>query len=241
MNYDRAIRSFEAFVDSPDPALRRQARIGLALALQYRQPDRKDDKQRAEEIYNALIGDMGPTPVSPADHLLLYLRARMAADIDYPGDTPDWELADKLHRRLMDSPEAGLYAELAASESALLNLKRGDPKLSVAMLEARLAADADNPLAAAQNMLAGGTELYLLDDPASAIGRFRSALDAGIPVPTLPPSYIWGVARLADQLGKREVALEYYQRILSDFSQTLYADESLRAVRRLKGQTPDPQ
>lgn len=235
LNFDRAISAFSEHAESGDPSSK-QARIGLALALQYRQPDREGDKRRAAEMYDAMIATMDQVPTDPADRLILYLRARMHAGVSFPGDEPDAAEASKLFERLAAPGTADIFTELAAAHLALIELSAEDDarrEAGIQQLRARLAQQPEHVLAGAQWMMLGNALRFPTDDPIGAVAAYERALEVGLPAENLIPSVHWRIARLAETLGDRERATAHYKLLSTEYKRSLFSHESSLAVERL--------
>lgn len=235
LNFDRAIALFESQDTGSSPQAR-EARIGLALALHYRQPDRESDKRRAAEIYDALIAEIDGAPSDPSDRLAVYLRARMLAGVNFPGDRSDTAHAAALFERLINPDTEDVFAELAASHLATLAFAEGTTESAergVRMLRERLAAQPDHLLAGVQWMQVGNALRYPLNDDSAAMDAYERALDARLPAENLIPSVHWRIARLAESAGRTEIARTHYEALAREHGRSLFAHESERALERL--------
>lgn len=188
------------------------ALLGLAVTAQYQTTP---DLDAALQYYNQLatINVEGVGPQSMLGIGSVYIdQGKVAEGQDeltrlvqkYPdaeeADEATVQLANSLFRPTPDSKAASGYA---LASPALV--RRG-----IGLLEARLKARPNNPLAAVMHMILGGK---LVDEGsyAEAVTHLRAALDLGVASSTFAASMTWQVARIADEkLHDYELAEKYY-------------------------------
>ncbi|MHC4985615.1 MAG: tetratricopeptide repeat protein [Planctomycetota bacterium] len=239
LNFGKSRRMFERLRSEAQPHSQEwiEATLGLAVSLHHAQPDVRGDKERAGELYDEVIATCTDPSVLPQ---ALLLRARLADQVDYSGDTPDPAVAGALYERLRrDFPEsrqageATLYLGHAAAMS-------GDPEAAASAiddLQQWIAAHPDGPLVSLQWELIGRLNMYPLDNPAAATNAFLKAEAAGLPPMTQMDAFFWRVANLAARAGDAETAATYFRRIILEQPRSGYGYEAQVRLREL-GQTP---
>jgi tetratricopeptide (TPR) repeat protein len=216
-----------------------EATMGLALSLHQRQPDTQADKDAARALYTELTDALPDAAVSAVALLML---GRLDDLIDYFEDTADPASARTRYARVIrDFPSLPLVhiAALYRAESQIQSMDPEQVRAALAELHAWLDAHPDNPMASHQWMLIGYTQMYPLDDPAAAAEALVRAEEAGLPPNTKLDVFYWRVANLAQQGGKRNVAVRYYSRIVEEVRRTGFAYEARERIRELGADPPD--
>ena len=100
LDYRRATPQFERLREgaAQGSAAWQQATLGLALCLHQRQPDTKADKERAAELYDALIVASDKAPIQAT---ALLLRGKVDQLVDYFGDKEDFAGAAGFYGRIL--------------------------------------------------------------------------------------------------------------------------------------------
>jgi len=226
----------EAPADSPAWL---EATLGLAVSLHHAQPDVRSDKERAGELYDQVIAVCTDRSVLPQ---ALLLRARLADQIDYSGDTPDPETARALYERIRrDFPESRQAGEatLYLGHAAAMSGEAEAATSAIGDLEQWIAAHPDGPLVSLQWEFIGCLNMYPLDDPAAAVEAFLKAEAAGLPPMTQMDAFFWRVANLAARAGDSKTAARYFRRIILEQPRSGYGYEAQLRLREL-GETPPP-
>lgn len=241
LNFHKSRRMFEQLRSEAQPHSQAwiEATLGLAVSLHHAQPDVRGDKERAGELYDQVIATCTDRSVLPQ---ALLLRARLADQVDYSGDTPDPEAAGALYERIRrdfaesrQAGEATLYLGHAAAMS-------GDAEVATSAirdLEQWIAAHPDGPLVSLQWELVGRLNMYPLDNPAAAVEAFLKAEAAGLPPMTQMDAFFWRVANLAARAGDPKTAATYFRRIILEQPRSGYGYEAQLRLREL-GETPPP-
>jgi len=241
MNFRGAAKQFARALKGAAPGSPAgiEAKLGLALCLQHRQPDVQSDKQRAARLYDELIKETHGNPLQP---VVLLLRARMADQIDFYGDKPDPTVARGLYDQLIRAwPRSPLIhrAALYRAQLAVFTMTPEGARRGIRELSDWLAKYPDNPLAYLQWTLIALTYMEPLKEPAKAVEAFRRAERVGLPAYSQRDAFYWRVANLAQMAGDRTTAVEYFRRIITEVQRSSFAYEAQERIREL-GETPPP-
>ena len=239
LNFHKSGRMFERVRSEAQPHSPAwiEATLGLAVSLNHAQPDVRGNKERAGELYDEVIATCTDRSVLPQ---ALLLRARLADQVDYSGDTPDPAAARILYERIRrdfpDSRQAG-EATLYLGHAAAMSGDAGVATSAIGDLEQWIAAHPDGPLVSLQWELVGRLNMYPLDDPAAAVEAFGKAEAAGLPPMTQMDAFFWRVANLAAKADDRKTAARYFRRIILEEPRSGYGYEAQLRLREL-GETP---
>ncbi len=239
LNFHKSRRMFEQLRSEAQPHSQAwiEATLGLAVSLHHAQPDVRGDKERAGDLYDQVIATCTNRTVLPQ---ALLLRARLADQVDYSGNTPDAGAARALYERIRrdfaesrQAGEATLYLGHAAAMS-------GDAEAATSAirdLEQWIAAHPHGPLVSLQWELVGRLNMYPLDNPAAAVEAFLKAEAAGLPPMTQMDAFFWRVANLAVRAGDQKTAARYFRRIILEQPRSGYGYEAHLRLQEL-GETP---
>ena len=239
LNFHKSRRMFEQFRSQAQPHSQEwtEATLGLAVSLHHAQPDVRGDKERAGELYDQVIATCTNPSVLPQ---ALLLRARLADQVDYAGDTPDATAARALYERIRrdfpDSRQAG-EATLYLGHAAAMSGDTDAATAAIRDLEQWIAAHPNGPLVSLQWELVGRLNMYPLDNPATAVEAFGKAEAAGLPPMTQMDAFFWRVANLAAKADDPKTAARYFRRIILEEPRSGYGYEAQLRLREL-GETP---
>jgi len=241
LNYRGAAPQFEKLREQAEPQSDAwsEATIGLAVCLHHRQPDVKGDKDRAAKLYEEAIDAADGKPVQAQAMLL---RARLADQVDYHGDSPDPGKARALYDRILKQwPESPLIHQVALhrAQLAVYSMRRDKVRAGIDEMRSWLERYPNNPLAALQWNLIAMAHSYPLREPAGAVAAYRKAEKSGLPRHVKRDSFYWRLAGLAEQAEDRETAIAYYRRIITEVQRSGFAYESQLRLREL-GEEPPP-
>jgi len=239
LNFGKSARMFGRLRSQAQPRSQEwiEATLGLAVSLHHAQPDVRGDKERAGELYDEVIATCADSSVLPQ---ALLLRARLADQVDYSGDTPNPGAARALYQRIRrdfpDSRQAG-EATLYLGHAAAMSGNAAAAVAAIDDLKQWIAAHPDGPLVSLQWELVGRLNMYPLDDPAAAVAAFLKAEAAGLPPMTQMDAFFWRVANLAARAGDADTAATYFRRIILEQPRSGYGYEAQVRLREL-GRTP---
>ena len=239
LNFHESRRMFERLRSEAQPHSPAwiEATLGLAVSLHHAQPDVRADKERAGDLYDQVIATCTDRTVLPQ---ALLLRARLADQVDYSGDTPDLGAAGALYERIRrDFPESRQAGEatLYLGHAAAMRGDADAATSAIGDLEQWIAAHPDGPLVSLQWELVGRLNMYPLDNPAAAVEAFLKAEAAGLPPMTQMDAFFWRIANLAARAGDPKTAARYFRRIILEEPRSGYGYEAQLRLREL-GEIP---
>ena len=241
LNFHKSGRMFEQLRSEAQPHSQAwiEATLGLAVSLRHAQPDVRGDKERAGDLYDQVIATCTDRSVLPQ---ALLLRARLADQVDYAGDTPDAGAARALYERIRrdfaESRQAG-EATLYLGHAAAMSGDAEAATSAIGDLEQWIAAHPHGPLVSLQWELVGRLNMYPLDNPAAAVEAFLKAEAVGLPPMTQMDAFFWRAANLAARAGDPKTAVTYFRRIILEQPRSGYGYEAQLRLREL-GETPPP-
>ena len=186
-----------------------------AVSLLRRLPDREDDKLDAGELLDDLIS-RGPKGICYAG--ALFFRGKLAEQIDYYGDKPDFASAYKYYNRVVTECPKSLYASYAAfcrAQVKVFTMDANQAKEAVTQLINWLNKHPDNPYAVAEWYLISDTARYPLKDYKLSLRALLEISKKGIPQCILPDDFYWQTANTAVEAGNNKVATEYFTKIIN--------------------------
>jgi hypothetical protein len=223
---------------------RREATMGLAVCLHYRQPDTEADKTGAAGLYDELIADAGDADSGGHRYrpLALLLRARLADQVDFRGDRPDPRTAEGLYVRLMREYPEDVLAHEAAIYLAQLRIHSGDPETAArgaGALQVWAELHRGNPLEALQWMEVADAWCRPFENPHQAVAALLEAESAGLPAGVKRDVFLWRLACLARRAGYDAVARDCFERIVREEPRSPLCHAAQQHVEELGG-TPPP-
>jgi tetratricopeptide (TPR) repeat protein len=225
LDFRRAAPRFEAARQKVPPGSREwyTATLGLALCLHQRQPDMRADKDRAAGLYDELIL---ATPKNEIQATALLLRGKLEQFVDFFGDEADPSAAAAYYARVLRDWPASICAHEAVlylAQTAIFTMDKRQANAGIARLRAWIEAHPDNPFAATQWLLVSLAYRMPFEDVGTAAEVGLNALHAGLPKETKLDGLYWQIANMARQAGKRELARDFYARIIQEVQRSTYA------------------
>lgn len=239
LDYRRALPQFEKLRKAAEPPSDAwcEATLGLALCLQQRQPDVKGEKDRAAELYDELIAASDGKSIQAT---ALLLRGKLAQLIDYFGDKEDFDVAAGFYSRILrDWPESSCENEAAIylAQTAIFRMEKKVAAEAVDILKKWIAAHPHNPHVATQWLLVSLACRMPLEDNAAAVEASLKAVDAGLPEEMSVDTLYWRIATMAESVGNKAVARDFYTRIIVEVQRSCY---TYSAQQRIKEMGFDP-
>jgi len=241
LDYRRALPQFEsarkgAADSSPEW---QQATLGMALCLHQRQPDTKADKERAAELYDALIAASDKVPIQAT---ALLLRGKLDQLVDYFGDEENFAGAATFYERVLrdwpDSSSAG-EAALYLGQTAVYTMDKDAARKAIAQLKIWAHAHPDNPYAASHWLLIALGHRMPLENQGAAVEASLNALKAGLPKEMKVDLLYWRIATMARNSGNLEVARDFYTRIIVEVQRSSYTYMAQEQIREIGFEAPE--
>jgi tetratricopeptide (TPR) repeat protein len=215
-----------------------QATYGLATCRQFQSLD-SGLTASAEALYRELV-EVAPTSIF-APRALLNL-GRIAELPDYHQDPIRLDEARKRYQEVIagwkDQPIAGEATMRLASTYAQTGTA-GDAAQGLALLRSWLDAHPADPLAPAMWQWMGDVHFIFLQQPSEALDCYLKADALGILWNSREGILWWRMARLAERVGRRDVAVTYFTKICTDAQTSGRAFEAQLALGRLGVKPPE--
>jgi tetratricopeptide (TPR) repeat protein len=199
-----------------------EATLGLAVSLHQRQPDTKNEKLHAGELYEEVIAASKGKEIQAT---ALLLRGKLDQYIDYFGDKEDFDGAIGYYKQVlrdwpdsMCADQAALY--MAQSYSFFMDKKLAEE--GIKELKSWLKMHPDNSYASTQWLCIAQTYRMPLEDLDSSIDATIKAVDAGLPEGAKADNIFWQVAAMADKVGNKDVSKTFYTRIIIEEPRSRY-------------------
>lgn len=241
LDYRRALPQFRRILKAADASSAewRQAMLGQALCLHQRQPDVKADKERAAELYDALIAASDKEPIQAT---ALLLRGKLSQLVDYFGDEEDFAGAAESYQRILrdwsESSSAG-EAALYLAQCAIFTMDKDATRKGIARLEAWVKAHPDNPYAASHWLLIALAYRMPLEDQSAAVDASLNALKVGLPKEMKVDRLYWRIATMAQNSGRLEVARDFYTRIIVEVQRSSYTYMAQERIKDMGFEAPE--
>ncbi len=241
LNYKKAAKLAEKAKKNAKPGSDEwmEATLALAVSLHQNQPDTKSEKDRAGKLYDELIEASAGNPIQAKT---MYLRARLADQIDYLKDKPDKAKARELYERIIIEWPSSRLKHAAALHKAQLDIFSNDKnkfQQGMEFMNEWLKKYPTNLFASLQWQLLGTAYHRNLDEPFKAMETYLKAEEVGLPPLTQLDSFYWLVAGLASEGGETNIAVKYYKKIITDIKSSGFAFESQMRLKEL-GVKPPP-
>lgn len=241
LDFRQAALKFEDLYKSVEPgsAEWRKVTLGLALCLHQRQPDTKDDKERAEKLYDALIAASDGKPIQAT---ALLLRGKLAQLNDYFGDKEDFiKAADYYRRILRDWPESICADEAALylAQTSIFTMDKDATAKSIIQLENWIVSHPDNAYAATHWLLIALAHRTPLENQAAAVDTSVKAIEFGLPKEMKLDTLYWRIATMAQNSGKNEIARDFYMRIIVEIKRSAYTYISQQKIIEMGYDAPE--
>ena len=215
-----------------------QATYGLAVCKQFQTPDQAES-ELAESLFRELLTTAPDSRFAPRAVLSL---GRIAELPDYHQDVIRLDEARTRYREVIsrwsDQPIAG-EASLRLAASYTQAGKPDDSRQGVALLHEWLASHPADPLAPSMWQWLGEVHFLHLQEPGPALDCYLKADALGLQWTSREGILWWRMAKLAEQVGRREVAITYYTKICTRAQTSGRAFESQLALGRLGVQPPE--
>lgn len=232
--FDRAQNFFEQA--SSDPALRGQARYGLATCLNLRTPEPQQDKQRAAELYRQIVAD------EPSGELAVWCRLALARmNHLVPVDKePDMAVVRRSYQELIDAQPGHLAAKEAfiyKMATFIASLKEPETRYAIACLSRFVSQPGQKEfLQPAWSLMAVGYTTLKLPEQ-RMVAEIRSLqcteIDPSNPFNEFGWAY-WNIATIAEfEVGDFGVARAYYRRLLNEYPHDIKVFATKQALARM--------
>ncbi len=185
-----------------------------AVSLMRRLPDRAEDKELAAEVLDDLINAGVQKPFS--DGALLF-RGKLAEQIDFHGDTPDFEGAAEYYGKLINErPKSKYrdYAVLCRAQVAVYTMDEKRIKAAIKQLMAWLEKYPKNRYAAVEWFLIADAARYPLKDYKLSLHALLQIEKNGVPACLLVDYFYWQVGNTAFEAKEMKTAALFYNKIL---------------------------
>lgn len=163
--------------------------------------------------------------------------------VDYRDDRPRRDSARQWYEKACqasgDTSDLASEATLRVAGTYIQEMDTDSVKKGIAILTDWLARHPNNPLASAMWQYAGNSYLYPLADDARALDCYLKADTIGLLEEGREGPIYWRMANLADRLGRKDVAIRYYTRIIQKTPTSGKAYESQLALKRLGAPIPE--
>lgn len=215
-----------------------QATYGLAVCKQFQTPNQAESEM-AEALFRELLSTSPDSRFAPRAVLSL---GRIAELPDYHQDVIRLDEARTRYREVIsrwnDQPIAGEAAfRLAASYTQ--TGKADDSRQGIAVLHEWLTSHPSDPLAPSMWQWLGEVHFLHLQEPALALDCYLKADALGLQWTSREGILWWRMAKLAEQVQRRDVAIVYYTKICTKAQTSGRAFESQLALGRLGVQPPE--
>lgn len=239
LSFDRALPLFQQAgkLAAPGSPQAEQALFGQAVCLQQITPAAADRIGEASAVYRKLAEKPGPLAAQS-----MMALGRIAELVDYLGDAPDRPAArqwyEKAREASGDSGELADEATLRIAATYIQEMDSDSVKKGISILTDWLAKHPKNPLASAMWQYAANTYLYPLNDYGQALECYMKADALGLMEKGREGPVYWRMANLADRLGRNDIAITYYTKIIEKTPTSGKAYESQLALKRLGAPVP---
>lgn len=242
-NFDVAYQRFTDLLgeaDSQDGEAWEKVVFGLALAAQNRTPSSPALIAEAQQRYEQLLAETPQSKLAPRAMLNL---GRIAEVRDFAGDAIDLPAARAYYETV-----AATWPQLDVADEAVLRLGSSlmqdfdDPakvRQGAELIENWVAGREDRPLASALYEAAGMGRLIFLNDLPGGVRALDQAVRLGLIDESTAGRVYWIIASVAEHdLGEVDLAVRYYQRIITDAARSGRAFEAEMALQRLAAAYP---
>lgn len=240
LSFDRALPLFRQAgkLAAPGSPLSEDAMFGEAVCLHQIAPATADRLGEASAIYRKLAA----RPGRYASQSMMAL-GRLAELVDYLGDTPDRPAArqwyEKAREASGDSSDLANEATLRIASTYVQEMDADSVRKGISILTDWLAGHPKNPLASAMWQYAGNSYMYPLAEYGPALDCYMKADALGLMEQGREGPLYWRMANLADRLGKTDLAITYYTKIIEKTPTSGKAYESQLALKRLGAPVPE--
>jgi len=215
-----------------------QATLGLAVAIHHRVPlNAQRINEQAVPLYEEAFAKGGRSLTAARAALN---RGRAAEQRDEKDDPIDAETARTWYKKVAegwaDDPIAG-EATLRLVESYIQTLDAEQARTGIALGEARATSHPADPWTGSLWQQAGDAWWVVVHDRENAIRCLLKAEEAGLPDPARGWITIWRIATLAEEAGKREIAIDHFRRIVEKYPAS---GKGWEAQQRLRGLGVEP-
>ena len=229
--------------DSPDgSAPWQQAVFGMAVCAQQMSPPTKSRIEESLRLYRLLAEKYPNSRFAPRSMLNL---GRIAELSDYYQDKVDLQGARAQYQKVVDHWPDKLIAGEATFRIAstyVQTYKIEDIRKAVGALEAWLDEHPEDPLASAMWQYLADLYFFPLKQYSESLACYRKAEEIGFLEKGRRGPVYWRMAKMADHLlKKRNVAVEYYTKIIKFLPTSGKAYEAQLALKRLGAPVPPLQ
>jgi hypothetical protein len=216
LNYRKAAAIYKDKMDDakPDSPEWRKNAFLYAVSLMRRLPDRAGDKLEAAEVLDKLI--LAGSKAAYYDGALLF-RGKLAEQIDYYGDTPDFTGAYKYYDTLVkECPKSKYrdYAVFCRAQVEIYSMDKKRVKIAIVKLRNWLKKHPKNNYAVAEWYLISSAAMYPLKDYKLALSSLMEIEKNGLPSSMVVDNFYWRTGRVAMQAGNMAVATAFFKKIL---------------------------
>ena len=244
LSFDRALPLFvqAGKVTTEGSADWQKAIFGQAVCLQQIAPATPDRLAAATKLYKVLIEKYPTGPCAPQSMMAL---GRIDELVDYLGDAPKRSAARQWYEMVRqtsgDASDLASEATFRIAATYIQEMDGDSVKKGISILTEWLKGHPKNALASAMWQYAGDSYLYPLVDYGQALDCYIKAdavglLDKGREGPTY-----WRMANLADRVGRNDVAITFYTKIIEKTPTSGKAYEAQLALKRLGAPVPEIQ
>ncbi len=213
--------------------------FGQALCLQQIAPVTADRLQAASSLYTSLIERYPDSKYTPQAMMAM---GRMAELVDYLGDQPDREAARQWYAKAREKAGEGSdlshEATLRIAATYVQSYEPDQCRHALEMLEQWLAKYPNNPLASAMWQYSGDTWFFPLKDEKKAVACYLKADELGLLEQGREGPIYWKIANLAQRNGMRDIAIQYFTKVIVKTPTSGKAYESQLALQRLGAPVP---
>ena len=214
--------------------------FGQAVCLQQESPVTQSNLHQATALYTSFIERYPAGKYTPQAMMAM---GRIDELVDYLGDLPQREAARGWYQKARSAAGEGSdlshEATLRIVATYVQTYDIEQCRNAMRILQTWLQEYPDNPLASAMWQYAAETWFWPIGDEPKAIDCYLKAdqlglLEAGRQGPTY-----WRIAVLADRNSKRDVAIEYYTKVITQTPTSGKAYQSQLALKRLGAPVPE--
>ena len=244
LSFDRAYNLFNGVLaEVPEgSATWQQAVYGKAVCAQQMTPASPERMREAAGLYQQQL--LAKTPDSKFAPRAMMNLGRIAELVDYTGDTSDLATARDWYQKVVDRfpglPIAG-EAALRIAGTYIQTYQKDQVTKGIEIVSDWLKAHPQDPLASAMWQYLGDSYYDPLGDFANSLDCYRKADAIGLVEKGREGRVYWRMAVLADRLKNRDVAVEYYTKIITKTATSGKAYEAQVALKRLGAPVPEIQ
>ena len=244
-SFEQGYDLFNAVIESSEKGSHQwqQATYSKGLCAWHMPAPTADKVAEAASSFQLLVDEVPDSKLAPYAVLDL---GRIREVRDYQGDQVDLEGARGYYQQVIDT-----WPDTEVAEEALLRLagsyiqvfdEEESVREGVALLEERVKARPDNPLASAMWSYLAGTYFYLLNDTATALECYLKADELGLLDRAQAGITWWKMAALAEKIpGRTDIAVRYYRKIIIDAPNSGRGYDAQLELKRLRDAHPELQ